>query len=165
MSKLSPSAREAIVQKALSKDNNRTAREIAKAHNIGYSTLQRWIKCYQDDNVEINGVNGKAGPEQTAVQRFQHLIATASLDETAIGVYCREHGIYSFQLTQWKNAFMTQPKVDKQKPNADEMKALITENKQLKQEIRRKDSALAETAALLVLKKKASLIWGELEDD
>ena len=83
----------------------------------------------------------------------------------SLGVYCREHGIYSFQLTQWKNAFMTQPKVDKQKPNADEMKALITENKQLKQEIRRKDSALAETAALLVLKKKASLIWGELEDD
>ena len=165
MSNLSPRAREALVQKALSKDNNLTTKEIAKAHNIGYSTLQRWIKCNQDDNIGSSKVSGKAGTEQPAAQRLQHVIATASLDETAIGVYCREHGIYSFQLTQWKKAFMTQTKVDKQQSNIDELKALRAENKQLKQEIRRKDSALAETTALLVLKKKASLIWGEFEDD
>lgn len=165
MSNLSPNAKEAIVQKALSKDNNRTIKEIAKAHNIGYSTLQRWIKCHQDDNILSNKVPGKAGLEQTAAQRLQHVITTASLDETAIGVYCREHGIYSFQLTQWKKAFMTQPKIDKNESKTSELKALRAENKQLKQEVRRKDSALAETTALLVLKKKASLIWGEIEDD
>jgi transposase len=34
------------------------------------------------------------------------------------------------------------------------------EIKQLSQELRRKESALAETAALLVLRKKAQAIWG-----
>jgi len=165
MSKLSPSARDALVQKALLKNNGHAIREIAKAHNIGYSTLQRWIKCHQDDNIENIKTLGKVGSEQTTAQRLQHIIATAAFDDTAIGVYCREHGLYSFQLTQWKKAFMTQPTVDTKKSNAVELKALRDENKKLKQELRRKDSALAETAALLVLKKKASLIWGELEDD
>lgn len=40
--------------------------------------------------------------------RFQHLMATASLEETELGIYCREKGIYSFQLTEWKEAFMAQ---------------------------------------------------------
>jgi hypothetical protein len=39
------------------------------------------------------------------------------------------------------------------------------ENRTLKKELRRKDKALAETTALLVLKKKAASIWGEPEDD
>ena len=46
-----------------------------------------------------------------------------------------------------------------------ELKELRAENKQLKQDIRRKDSALAEATALLILKKKAALIWGEIGDD
>ncbi len=46
-----------------------------------------------------------------------------------------------------------------------EMRALRQEVRTLKKELRRKDKALAETAALLVLKKKAAAIWGETEDD
>jgi transposase len=91
-------------------------------------------------------------------------MATASLDDVAVGVYCRERGIYSFQLKQWKETFMTQKVIDKKHAELSELKSLRAENKALKQEIRRKDSALAETTALLVLKKKAALIWGEPED-
>lgn len=36
--------------------------------------------------------------------------------------------------------------------------------KRLEQELRRKEAALAETAALLVLRKKANAIWGDGED-
>ena len=96
--------------------------------------------------------------------RFEHLVATASLDEAAISIYCREKGIYSFQLTQWKEAFMMKNSTEKQE-NTEELKALRIENKQLKQEVRRKDTALAEATALLILKKKAALIWGEIGDD
>jgi hypothetical protein len=45
------------------------------------------------------------------------------------------------------------------------LRALRAENRELKKALRRKEKALAETAALLVLKKKAELIWGEREDD
>ena len=93
------------------------------------------------------------------------MIATAALDEAAIGVYCREKGLYSFQLTEWEAAFMTEKSTEKQHANLSELKALRIEKNQLKHEVRRKDSALAEASALLILKKKASLIWGEAEAD
>ena len=85
MSKLSTCARDSLVQKALLKNSTNEVREIAKAHNIGYSTLQRWIKCYQDDNIGSIKALEKAGTEQTIAQRLQHIIATAAFDETAIG--------------------------------------------------------------------------------
>jgi len=48
--------------------------------------------------------------------------------------------------------------------NAGQMKALKEENKQLSKELRRKDKALAEAAALLVLKKKVDEYWDLKED-
>jgi len=48
------------------------------------------------------------------------------------------------------------------KAEFNEMKA---KNKKLESELRRKDKALAEASALLILKKKADLIWGENADD
>ena len=40
----------------------------------------------------------------------------------------------------------------------------VTEDSELERELRRKDKALAEAAALLVLKKKLAVLW-EDEDD
>ena len=47
--------------------------------------------------------------------------------------------------------------------NGNKNKQLKAENKALKKEINRKDKALAETAALLVLQKKVQEIWGSNE--
>lgn len=91
-------------------------------------------------------------------------MATGSLNDVEIGVYCREQGIYSFELKQWKESFMTQKSNERKHSELAELKLLRAENKELKREIHRKDRALAETTALLVLKKKAALIWGEAED-
>lgn len=165
MIQISQETREAILQKALNQ-NGRTQREIAATHNIGFSTLQKWLKQRRDEtgshqNTRINST-GKLNP----AERFQHLIATETLDEAAQGVYCRKHGLYSFQLTQWKDEFMSKNDERKalQGPTAAEFKALQAENMLLKKELRRKDSALAETAALLVLKKKVNILLGEDED-
>jgi hypothetical protein len=67
-------------------------------------------------------------------------------------------------LQQWKNEFMLQDKNQKKQEIQSELKALRAENKLLKQDLLRKNRALAETTALLVLKKKANLIFGELKD-
>lgn len=164
MQRLSTSAKQRIIEKALSKDG-RTLNEIAKAHNIGLSTLGKWLRKYRKNGTIKNQINGKMDQNLSISERFQHLMATASLNETEVGVYCRENGLYSFQLTEWKEDFMTQQNAEKEKTKLNELKELRAENKQLKQEIRRKDSALAEATALLILKKKAALIWGEAEDD
>jgi transposase len=68
------------------------------------------------------------------------------------------------QLNEWKNEMTKDNNEQKNEALLIELKALRSENKQLKQEINRKDRALAETAALLVLKKKANAMWGESED-
>ena len=59
-------------------------------------------------------------------------MATAALDETAIGIYCRAHGLYAIQLTQWKDTFMTIESTTKKQDNLSELRALRIENKQLK---------------------------------
>ncbi len=48
---------------------------------------------------------------------------------------------------------------------AQENKTLRKQNKQLEREILRKDKALAEAAALLILQKKVRALWGEPEED
>lgn len=164
MNKLSTHAKEAIIQKVLAKDG-RTLNEIAKAHNVGASSLNRWLKIFRGCGTITDQKTGKVTQVIPVSERFQHLIATASLNETDVGVYCRGKGIYSFQLTEWKNAFMTDKANEKEQSLLAELTALRLENKQLKQDVRRKDSALAEVSALLILKKKAALIWGEAEDD
>lgn len=164
MRKISTEAKQAIIEKVLSKDG-RTVKEIAKSHNIGYSTLKKWLKINLDHGIIDSDKPVKNNQALSLSERFQHLMATASLDETATGVYCRENGLYAVQLTQWKEAFMAKDLTIKKQDNLAELKALRLENKQLKQDVKRKNSALAEATALLILKKKANLIWGEAGDD
>lgn len=163
MKHLSEQAQQVIVKKAINR-NGQSLLAIAKSSNIGYSTLQKWIKRYRNsdqfDTVKTTDSNSKINH----VERFQHLVSTSTLDEAALGAYCRKHGLYSYQLKQWKDAFMSKQPEKKSHQELSELKALRAENKLLKQELRRKDSALAETTALLVLKKKANLIWGTDEE-
>jgi transposase len=163
MNILSTEAKQAIVEKVLAKDG-RTMGEIAKSHNIGHSTLSKWVRKYRDYGIINKQISKNNNQVVSTSDQFNHLLATAGLDEIAISVYCRENGLYSFQLTEWKAAFMTEKSTEKQNVNLSELKALRLENNQLKHEVRRKDKALAEASALLILKKKADLIWGVGED-
>jgi transposase-like protein len=161
MKRLSIEAREAIVQKAFNRDNQ-SLRNLAKSNNIGYSTLHKWLSACR--NGEQKNKNNGVTPKLHQAERFQHLMATSTLDESGLGIYCRQHGLYSFQLKQWKKEFMSKENDQKSPQAGKELKTLRAENKRLKKELRRKDSALAETTALLILKKKANLIWGMDED-
>ena len=76
-----------------------------------------------------------------------------------------KQGIYAHHLDEWRDDFMTSKKDDLSIKHKSELKLLKNQIKQLTQELNRKEKALAETAALLVLKKKANLIWGEDEAD
>lgn len=161
MVRLSVEAKRALVEKALKKD--KSMQELASLHNVGYSSLMRWIEAYRSGALNKKEPKSKLG-QLNPKERLEHLLATASLDEMALGTYCREHGLYSHQLARWKTEFMTEPSKEKSSKQQIELAALREENKRLKQELNRKEKALAETAALLVLKKKASSLWGEDED-
>lgn len=165
MARLSIEAKQAIVEKVFARDG-RTVDEIANANNISKSTLTRWVKSFQN-SCTMKVQEGKNNQKLSVSERFEHIIATASLEEIAVGAYCREHGIYSFQLAQWKEAFMAQSdeNIAKNKAIKTELALWKEKAKQLEQEIQRKDKALAEVSALLILKKKAKMIWGVPEED
>jgi len=150
--------KEALVRKALSQPHVKL-KEFAKSNNIGYSSLTKWIKKYKNTTTKA-----LSNHKVTQQARVQHVLATAGMDENALGVYCRERGLYTTQIQEWKDALMKRNDDEKNQAVQSEVKTLRLENEKLKQELRRKEKALAETAALLILKKKATAIWGEDED-
>ena len=163
---LSLETKEAIVNQALGKPKAKMA-EIAANHQIALSTLQRWIRATKKG---LAPSTHNAFDSTTASRKLdrnehlEHLLATANLDETAIGAYCRQQGIYAHQLDEWKKGLQA----DLKKMGKHEHQVMIgqlkRDNKALQQELNRKDKALAETTALLVLKKKAQALWEESED-
>jgi len=162
MKRFSAEQRESIVIKALNRKGE-SVREIALANDVGFSTLQKWLRAYREGNP--SGHNQPLKNKQPGAKKLQFLLDTASLDEKELGAYCRKHGIFSHQLNKWKAEFMSSDNQQKRGHHDAELKRLKNENKQLKKELNRKDKALAETSALLILKKKANLIWGTDEDD
>lgn len=91
------------------------------------------------------------------------VVETALLTETEIGEYCRKRGLYPEQLRAWRTS-CEQANADKavtQRPG--DMRADNRRFQALERELHRKEKALAEAAALLVLRKKAQAIWGQGE--
>lgn len=165
MKVLSLEAKEAIVAKALTR-GKKSLEQVAMECNVGYTTLQKWLRRKREGQALPGERRGRPPQGQGQTPPIEHLLATAKLDEIGVGAYCRTHGIHSFQLRQWEEELMKKG-TNKQTSDGtrEELDLLRSELKNLKQELRRKDKALAEATALLVLKKKADLIWGEAEDD
>lgn len=102
----------------------------------------------------------------TGQDKLAVVIETAALNGSELSEYCRKQGLYPEQVQRWKAAalkgYETDEKIQQQQLGSrKEDKRKI---KKLESELRRKAKALAETAALLVLRKKAQAIWGEEED-
>jgi len=141
--------KEQAVQKALTKDG-KSVKTIAQELNIGYSTLQKWIQEYKSMKPQKDNQRPQ---DWTRKQQLQALMDTASMNAEQRSQYCRENGFFPHHLDEWHDSFI---KADKKSvgSNKTEMTVLKKENASLQKELRRKDKALAETAALLVLQKK-----------
>lgn len=126
--------------------------QIAQELAISVSTLERWMAAALAKPAENR--------MWTAQARLEALIATASMDEAGKSAWCRENGLYPQELTRWRDA-AAQALADPQdrRASASETKADRRRIKELERDLRRKEKALAETAALLVLRKKLSAIF------
>lgn len=136
--------------------------EIAAETGIPKDTLYAWrIKA----RGRAKPVSNKSG--LSSEDKFNIVIETASMNQEELNAYCRRKGLYPEQIEKWRRQCTKANEAVSPTTRADREKArqLDKENKQLKAELRRKEKALAETAALLVLKKKAQELWGDPEDD
>lgn len=156
--------KEQIVKKALAMDMTQEA--FVKAHGISRSSLQKWLRDARRGAVTEVAKNTERRPQDwSAQERFAALVETSALGEQERGAWCRRHGLHSHHLQQWKRDAIAGTRVKACAQDKAQMRKLREQNRRLSQELRRKDKALAETSALLVLKKKAHLIWGGDEDD
>ena len=111
--------------------------------------------------------NKKRSEDWTAEDKLAVVIETASLNEIQLSEYCRHKGLYKEQIDQWKMAALSGYKNSTQIKKTQSLYRREDKQKihKLEQELNRKEKALAETAALLVLSKKWEAIWGENEED
>ena len=129
---------------------------VAREVGIGSGTLIRWR-----DDVQSMPARGRAW---TAASRLEAVIVTATLDETHKNAWCREHGAYPVELDKWRASATTalaEPEEARASPQATRQDRKRI--KELERELLRKDRALAETAALLVLSKKVAAIFNKGE--
>ncbi len=155
------------VEKALSRRADQTLKNIADDLRVGQSTLQRWIRLAKDNKLEKpeSPMSKEKSPQDwNKTLRFEAIMHCHSMNDEQISSYCRENGIYPHHLKEWKTEFLSNNQ-SSEPVSRQEQKKLKQENKRLQKELNRKDRALSETAALLVLSKKCQAIWGEKEDD
>lgn len=164
------------VKKALMRPPEVTLKAVAASLGIGRSTLDRWIAQAKQQRFETLSMDDiktmtkttkeKRPQDWTAEQRLQIIIECEPLADDKCSEYCREKGLYPHHIKQWKTDFLKQTKTADSTSSRKMIKTLRSENKQLKKELTRKEKALAETAALLVLQKKVHVFWenGEGED-
>ena len=154
------SFKESMVKK-MTGPNARSATALAEEMDVHQSTLSRWLRDYGRFGSTGGAMSSKKRPQNwDAEQKMQAVIDYTGLDEESRGRYLRENGLYSVDVERWREEMMKV--LGKKAKKGDPKDRRIRE---LEGELRRKEKALAETAALLVLKKKAREIWGESEDE
>jgi len=157
--------RKAAVLKRMLPPNNLAIRQLSQEEGISEATLHKW-------RAEARGKgqllpDADAGPEGwTSRDKFAAVLETAALNEADLAEYCRKRGLYPAQIAAWRSACEQANDWDRAstarlgQATKEEKKRI----KDLERDLARKEKALAEAAALLILRKKASAIWGGDED-
>ena len=131
---------------------------VAREIGVAVATLQRW-----QADAQSRPARGRAW---TAGARLETVITTAALDEAGKSAWCRQHGVFPADLAKWRasaTAALAEPEEARASPQAT--RADRKRIKELERDLLRKDRALAETAALLVLSKKVAAIFNKGEDE
>ena len=138
---------------------------LSQESNIPLSTLYNWRMQSQKQGIPMPSSHKKAD-HWSAADKLAVVFETHSLNQAELGEYCRKKGLYQAQIESWEAAALAGYEQQKKHQQAVQYQSKKDQHriKQLEKELKRKNAALAETAALLVLSKKSRAIWGESED-
>ena len=158
--------RKSAVLKKLLPPMNMTVLEVAKQEGISDVTLYAWRKQVNADGMAVPGA-GKVPDDWPAEVKLAMVIEATGLSEIELGAYCRGKGVYVEQLKSWRQAALDGQRKAQVTRQAERGQARQDQKriKQLERELLRKERALAEAAALLVLRKKVEAIWGQVEEN
>jgi len=152
----------------LSAPNAISAMSLSKEVGVSQAQLSRWLRAART----IVPMTGKrpsdrpvesSGGVRSAPEKLRLVMAAEALGPAELGSFLRREGVHEAELEQWRAAVQAALEGDGARSSSRGTDAKRI--KGLERELRRKDKALAETAALLVLQKKVREIWGDGDDD
>lgn len=153
--------KEQALIKVYNRGNDQSIQDIAKDLNVCWQTLTTWMKRAKLHNSRDLPSKSKRPQDWLPEERLAALQKTYGLMGEDLNAWCREQGLFVHQLEQWKADFYSSQGGVSEKSQVHTLKAEIHG---LERELLRKDKALAEAAALLVLQKKfRALLGGEVE--
>ena len=160
-----PAERKEAVLKKMLPPNNRGISELALEEGISELTLYAWRKeARQQGRLMPDGALTPEG--WTSKDKFAAVLETASLNETELAEYCRKKGLFVEQIGTWREACeeANNWQQAQEKKLKQQMREQRKQAQELERELARKEKALAEAAALLLLQKKVQTLWGENEE-
>lgn len=147
--------RNQALQKVYSR-GDRGVKAVAEELNINHWTLKNWMRTHKERSTSKAGE--RRPKDWSLAERLQMLLDSHGMDEEALSGFCRERGIFQHHLQHWREVFESSAAEGLQ-ASRSELRDLKEVNKGLRSELNRKDKALAEAAALLVLQKKYQALW------
>jgi transposase-like protein len=156
--------RKAAVEKFHNR-GGRSVEEVARGLGVSSWSLYHWSKDYGSRGAMKQ--NRRPG-DRSISEKLKAVIEFEGLDVEKQGEYLRREGLQSEHIAAWKKSMeagLESGGGGLTAANRSEWAADKKKIKELERDLHRKDRALAETTALLVLKKKADLIWGSGENE
>jgi len=150
-----------------------SATALAKEVGVSQNTLSRWLREARtlDGMGKKKSARGDAGPSGprrwTAEEKLRVVMEASALSDDELGAFLRREGLHETQLKEWR-AKATEGAtgaLKDAKRKRSERTPEARKIRELERELRRKEKALAEAAALLVLKKKLTAYLEERDGD
>ena len=157
--KFSKEFKDSVVVKVLNR-GERTIDEVCTEVGVVKSSVKNWVQASAMVGTKSSRLKGSR-MKWTPEAKLKAVVDTTNLVDTELGHYLRKEGLYSNQVTDWRTQFVDnfEPKVKLKRDERDD------KIRELEKEILRKDKALAEASALIILQKKVALIWGSSDAD
>lgn len=163
MTRYSQERKEAVIRRMMPPENTPVP-ALVEETGISDVTLYHWRKEARAQGLVVPG-DGRNPENWSPEDKFAVVLETASMNEAELAEYCRKKGLFAEQIAAWKENCLRGNATAAEQSKAARKRERITQQevKRLKRDLHRKEKALAETAALLVLRKKMHAIWGEDE--
>ncbi len=150
--------REQALEKAYSR-GSRSVKSVSDELHMSVWTLKSWMKT-DNNNRPVNsaGERARRPADWSSSERLALLMESHGLKDEELHAWCRQKGIFAHHLRQWQAEFEAggaSPKGN----GGTELRELKVAHRALERELKRKEKALAEAAALLVLQKKYQALW------
>jgi transposase-like protein len=156
--------KEQALLKVYGRGNDQSIQAVANDLNICLQTLKTWMKKTKLTTKRDLASKPRRPEDWQPEDRLTALQKSYGLTGEDLNAWCRERGLFTHQLEQWKTDFCRQVGGLETREEARALHTAKAEIHHLERELLRKDKALAEAAALLVLQKKfRALLGGEVE--